>query len=111
MHLLMHLPTLASMYAVLQVHLLTTCQLSGKQKALHASLVKFVTLWRPTCWQPKAGCLPLQERFDHHCDVVGTCIAQKNHRFFVAFLVAGQLAVAAAAAGTSWRLNREGFPL
>eukprot|EP00300_Choanocystis_sp_HF-7_P041902 c8681_g1_i2.p1 GENE.c8681_g1_i2~~c8681_g1_i2.p1 ORF type:complete len:162 (-),score=21.09 c8681_g1_i2:47-532(-) len=26
-------------------------------------------------------------KFDHHCDVIGSCVAQRNHRFFVAFLL------------------------
>lgn len=68
-------------------------------------------IWRPPRAHHCSVCGYCMERFDHHCDVVGTCIAQKNHRFFVAFLVVGQLACATAAAGTSWRLHREGFPL
>ena len=51
-----------------------------------------------------------QERFDHHCAVVGSCVALKNHRFFVGMLFAGQAGCILMAAGASWRLHSRNFP-
>ena len=49
---------------------------------------------------------PVQERFDHHCDVVGTCIAAGNQRFFIALLLVGQGAAALLLYGCVWRLQK-----
>lgn len=68
-------------------------------------------LWR--CWKACALSGPLrgaQERFDHHCAVVGSCVGLNNHRFFTAMLFAGQAGCILLAAGASWRLNRRNFP-
>ena len=48
----------------------------------------------------------VQERFDHHCDVVGTCIAAGNQRFFIALLLLGQGAAALLLYGCVWRLQK-----
>ncbi|KAK9810494.1 hypothetical protein WJX72_011736 [[Myrmecia] bisecta] len=67
-------------------------------------------IWRPPRSSHCSVCGYCMERFDHHCAVVGTCIALKNHRFFVGFLLFGQLGTALLAGGASYRLNRMDFP-
>ena len=43
--------------------------------------------------------------------VVGNCVAQNNHRFFVALLIFGQLGCLLLTAGASWKLKHMGFPM
>lgn len=55
-------------------------------------------------------CMSLQERFDHHCDVVGTCIALGNHRFFAAMLLSAQAGCFILMFGGGWRLQKMDWP-
>ena len=43
--------------------------------------------------------------------VVGNCVAQNNHRFFVAMLIFGQVGCLLLTAGASWKLKHMGFPM
>ena len=45
-------------------------------------------------------------RFDHHCDVVGNCVAAGNHRWFILLLITGQAAAAIMLYGVVWRIRR-----
>lgn len=50
--------------------------------------------------------LAAQEHWDHHCAVVGNCIAGANHRWFTAFLVSAQVGCALMLGGAVTRLQR-----
>lgn len=65
-------------------------------------------LVKSTHW-PYTECR-VQDRFDHHCPVVGNCVAVANHRFFVSLLAFGQLSASFCLAGVIWRLRRLDFP-
>lgn len=46
-------------------------------------------LWRPPNVSHCPECKRCFWRFDHHCFMMGNCIAARNHRFFTLFLVSG----------------------
>jgi len=48
-------------------------------------------LWRPPQASHCQYCDRCMYRFDHHCGVVGNCIAFANHRFFASFLFTANL--------------------
>lgn len=43
-------------------------------------------IWRPCRAGHCSGCGRCVIGFDHHCGVIGACIGQRNHRWFVTFL-------------------------
>ena len=49
-------------------------------------------LWRPPRASHCSQCHRCFYRFDHHCPVTGTCIAEANQRFFVSFLGTSSMA-------------------
>ena len=53
---------------------------------------KTCKLWRPPRASHCGACGYCMYRFDHHCPVVGTCIAKRNHRWFLSLLAAGSIA-------------------
>jgi len=64
-------------------------------------------LWRPPRASHCEFCNRCFARHDHHCALVGTCIARDNVRYFVAFVVCHSIAfvlgvAACAVAATGW---------
>eukprot|EP00850_Spirogloea_muscicola_P017858 SM000157S02088 [mRNA] locus=s157:305720:308411:+ [translate_table: standard] len=51
-------------------------------------------IWRPPRASHCRKCGHCMEKFDHHCGIVGTCIARKNQRFFVVLLTLGTIGAA-----------------
>merc|ERR1712232_952782 len=49
-------------------------------------------IWRPPNVSHCSQCRRCFWRFDHHCMVIGNCVAAYNHRFFALMLVSGTMA-------------------
>mmetsp|Transcript_56130 Transcript_56130/g.144502 ORF Transcript_56130/g.144502 Transcript_56130/m.144502 type:complete len:452 (-) Transcript_56130:318-1673(-) len=59
-------------------------------------------LWRPRNVSHCSDCRRCLWRFDHHCYVIGNCVAEGNHRFFAPMLVFGAI---------SWAIGIHGVVL
>ncbi|ACO68618.1 predicted protein [Micromonas commoda] len=63
-------------------------------------------VWRPPRTSHCRLCGYCMERFDHHCPVLGTCIAARNMRWFAGFLLYAGLACSAYAAAAVARVSQ-----
>jgi len=59
-------------------------------------------LWRPPGVSHCAECRRCFWRMDHHCWMIGNCVAMRNHRFFTLTVLSGCLAWATAFVKTVW---------
>lgn len=59
-------------------------------------------LWRPPGVSHCAECRRCFWRMDHHCWMIGNCVAMRNHRFFTLMVLSGCIAWATALVKTVW---------
>lgn len=87
--------------------------LNGGPPSPSAPTEKYCTtcnIWRPPRAHHCTRCGFCMTRFDHHCGVIANCIALRNTRWFVLFLMAAWCGCCVAMAGAMWRLALMGFP-
>ena len=65
----------------------------------HQRYCQTCRIWRPDGASHCSRCGYCFRRFDHHCGVIGTCVARDNHRFFASFLMSGAVGALTVAAG------------
>merc|ERR1712050_235463 len=61
-------------------------------------------LWRPPKVSHCPECKRCFWRFDHHCFLVGNCVAVRNHSFFALFLLSGVVGWVASIVAVASRL-------
>lgn len=59
-------------------------------------------LWRPPGVSHCSECRKCFWRMDHHCWLIGNCVAMRNHRFFTLMVVCGCLAWTSVLVKTLW---------